>query len=111
MASDAKTVPVKYLNAGAPGSEDIDTSGGITVEMCTNPTCRALVPTEMIQAHIDGHQADHVHDGGNHPVRPPGTPDQGLPVPPPYPDQGLPPEGQAPPEVSGGAPPQVTPQQ
>jgi hypothetical protein len=102
----ANTVPVKYLNAGAPGSENIDTSGGITVEMCTNPTCSALVPTEMIQAHIDGHQADHVHDGSNVPVHPPGTPDQGLPV---NPDQSLPPEGQAPPEVSGGAPPQVTP--
>lgn len=46
----AKTTPVKYLNSGAA---DINTSGGITTEMCT--VCWALVPTERVQDHIDRH--------------------------------------------------------
>jgi hypothetical protein len=47
-----KTVPVKYLDSGVEG---VDTSGGLTIEMCT--ICGALTPTEKVQDHIDRHPA------------------------------------------------------
>jgi hypothetical protein len=48
----ANTTPVKYLVSGVEG---VNTSGGLTVEMCT--VCSALVPTEKVQDHIDRHPA------------------------------------------------------
>ena len=107
MAKEQNTVPVKYLNVGAPGSENLDTSGGLNVEMCTE--CFALAPTDMIQEHIDSHRKQRQSSGGG------GTPDQGLPPESGAPDQGLPPESgapdqappESPPEVSGGTPPQT----
>jgi hypothetical protein len=90
------TVPVNYLNVGAPGSEDIALQGGgLVVEMCTQ--CFALAPTDMIQEHIDSHRQLGQHMSGQ-------RPDQSLP-PEGQPDQGLPPDQGQPPEVSGGAPP------
>jgi hypothetical protein len=44
------TVPVKYLISE---SADVETSGGLTAEMCT--VCFALVPTDRVQEHIDRH--------------------------------------------------------
>lgn len=98
---ESHQVPVHYLAVGGTDSDTIDTSGGILVEMCTNPACRALVPTEHIQEHIDGHGTDHVHDGSNRPVRP----DNSLPPEQNWPDNTLPPVQEPPPEVSGGPPP------
>jgi hypothetical protein len=95
------TVPVKYLNVGAPGSENIDTSGGIVVEMC--PKCYALTPTELIQQHIDQPHAGEDQTPNWTPGQNVGQPDQGLPpTSPPQPDQGLPP-------TSPGAPDQGLP--
>lgn len=92
MANE-KQVPVHYLSVPGTLSDEIDTSGGIVVEMCT--TCYALVPTDMVQEHIDRHH----QTGEDHtPGWEPGQNIQNRP------DQGLPPEGQAPPEVSGGPP-------
>jgi hypothetical protein len=111
------TVKVSYLNVGAPGSENIaiQSDSGLVVEMC--PKCYALVPTDLIQQHIDqphagedqtpgwepGQNLENRPDQGLPPE--PGAPDQGLPPQPGAPDQGLPPEQQPPGEVSGGTPP------
>jgi hypothetical protein len=108
-------VKVSYLNVGAPGSENvsISSSDGLVAEMC--PKCYALVPTDLIQQHIDQPHAGEdqtpnwtpgenlAPDQGLPPQ--PGAPDQGLPPQPGTPDQGLPPEQVPPGEVSGGTPP------
>ena len=119
MGNGNDQVPVKWLNVGAPGTENVSLHGSnLVTEMC--PKCFALVPTDLIQQHIDqphagedqtpgwepGQFAQNRPDQGL-PEQPP-VPDQGLPEEPPAPDQGLP-EGETPPEVSGGAPP--TPEQ
>ena len=107
MGNGNDQVPVKFLNVGAPGTEDLALQGGnLVTEMCT--ICFALVPTDKVQEHIDRH-----HQSGEDitPDWEPGQnvgnrPNQGLPPQPGAPDQGLPPEGsQPPPEVSGGPPP------
>ena len=118
MANDK--VKVSYLNVGAPGSENvsISSSDGLVAEMC--PKCFALVPTDLVQDHINqphagedqtpnwtpGQNLGNTPDQGLPPES--GAPDQGLPA---NPDQSLPPEGggQPPGEVSGGTPP--TPEQ
>lgn len=117
MGNGNDQVPVKFLNVGAPGTEDLALQGGnLVTEMCT--ICFALVPTDKVQEHIDRH-----HQSGEDitPDWEPGRnisnrPDQGLPGeqppppevsggPPSAPDQGLPPEQPPPGEVSGGPPP------
>lgn len=96
MPSNEKQVPVHYLAVPGTLSDEIDTSGGIVAEMCTE--CFALVPTEKVHDHISRHGQEN-----QRPVA--GRPDNTLPQEPGTPDQGLPPEDQPPPEVSGGAPP------
>jgi hypothetical protein len=112
MAND--TVKVSYLSVGAPGSENvsISSSDGVVTEMC--PKCFALVPTDLVQQHIDQPHAGEDQTPNWTPGQNLGNaPDQGLPEQPPAPDQGLPPEqgGTQPPpgEVSGGTPPTVEP--
>jgi hypothetical protein len=110
-------VKVSYLNVGAPGSENISisSSDGLITEMC--PKCYVLVPTDLIQQHIDQPHAGEDQTPGWEPGQftqnrpdqglPPeqGAPDQGLPPQPGAPDQGLPPTQPPPGEVSGGPPP------
>lgn len=102
-------IPVVYLSVGAPGSENISQSGGnIVVEMC--PKCFVLVPTDLVQQHIDQPHAGEDQTPNWTPGQNVGNaPDQGLPPQTGAPDQGLP-EGEQPPgEVSGGPPPTVNP--
>jgi hypothetical protein len=90
MSQPDNTIPVLYLNVGAPGSENISQQGGsLVLEMC--PKCYAMAPTDLIQQHIDQPHAGEDQTpnwqlGQNLENRP----DQGLPPEPGSPSQGNP---------------------